>query len=466
MRITGLGPCLALPLWLIACGTSEQVTEPEPIDAVVISRDSITLGKTGQAVLKVEVLDASGQQIHGTQVTWTSSMPDVASVEPHGIVTGLSRGATSVIAEANGKADTAQVVVETGWSAIAASIGLKHTCGVTVDGLAYCWGANDRGQLGDNTTADRHSPTRIGDEALRFTDIVAGSLYSCALTDTRAIHCWGANHLGQIGNNTTDDQLTPTLVSSGVEYLDLSAGSEHTCARTSTALHCWGSNQTQQLGLLSVGTDDHAVAPIAVLESFAFSSVKAGVFHTCGLQAGVAYCWGANDFAQLGTGEESFSQHDPVTVAAPTPLESLGPALQHTCGIDGEATIYCWGLLFDSAAPVAPQLFADGDFDVVTSGWRHVCAISSSRVTTECWGVNAVGQVGDGTTSNRAIPTGVASVVAFIQVTTGHFHTCGIGLNRLAYCWGSNERGQLGNGTTADMQLLPEEVADPAKTAP
>ena len=99
------------------------------------------------------------------------------------------------------------------------SAGLEHTCGVTIEEEAFCWGEGANGRLGNGSTINRGNPTLVtSDDGLRFTSISAGSEHTCAVTDDQELYCWGSGANFRLGsdsalNVTQDDRLTPGLVS-------------------------------------------------------------------------------------------------------------------------------------------------------------------------------------------------------------------------------------------------------------
>jgi alpha-tubulin suppressor-like RCC1 family protein len=285
-----------------------------------------------------------------------------------------------------------------------------HICGLTAGGAAYCWGTNSGGQLGDSTTTRRTVPTPVlGD--LQFASISAGYNHTCGVTTSGTAYCWGGGssdpNKGQLGDGTTNQRLVPTPVAGGVSFATVSAGIFQTCALTPTgAAYCWGN------GVL-------VPTPVAGGLTFASMSASSG---TCGVTtSGAAYCWGGNTHGQLGDGTTT-------------------PRLLPT--------------------PVAGGL----TFVAVNAGEVHTCGVTTSG-DAYCWGSNVYGALGDGTTTPRQVPTLVAGGHAFAAVSAGNgwpigTHTCGITRSGLAYCWGVSSLGQLGDGTTT-QRLVPTPVAFP-----
>jgi alpha-tubulin suppressor-like RCC1 family protein len=144
---------------------------------------------------------------------------------------------------------------------------------------------------------------------LRFAEISAGFVHTCALTEAGAAYCWGHNFYGQLGNGTTTDPTVPTsiptAVSGGLSFsaLATSQGDYHTSALTgSGAAFCWGDGP--------LGTSTGPVVPIAAVSGgLSLSAIAAGDVHSCGIAgAGVVYCWGDNYIGQLGNGTTTNSR--------------------------------------------------------------------------------------------------------------------------------------------------------------
>lgn len=190
-----------------------------------------------------------------------------------------------------------------------------QTCAVKTNGSVVCWGSNRYGQLGDGTTTNRSTPVPVTALAGGVDAVSAGDEHVCVLLDGGEVRCWGANLHGQLGNGSTDGQVTPSPVSGlGSGVRSLSSGGLHTCAITNAkGVLCWGNNEYGQLGDGTTETRSIAV-PVAGLPSDV-SLVKAGAKSSCALTgAGVARCWGDNESGQLGDGTAKGSS-TPVDVA-------------------------------------------------------------------------------------------------------------------------------------------------------
>jgi alpha-tubulin suppressor-like RCC1 family protein len=180
----------------------------------------------------------------------------------------------------------------------ALATGWNHTCALTSSGSVFCWGLNRHGQVGDGSRLDRLSPRQVMTGA---SALAAGDAHTCAVVG-RGVRCWGDNGSGQIGDGTNEPRAEPTSVVDlpGVP-MALVAGAAHTCVLLGDgAVHCWGQNRHGQLGNGSTGDSPR---PTPVVGGIVFERISAGGAVTCGVTArGVEYCWGLNQSGQLGDG--------------------------------------------------------------------------------------------------------------------------------------------------------------------
>ena len=226
----------------------------------------------------------------------------------------------------------------------AITAGTRHTCALLGTGAVTCWGDNNVGQLGNGNTTNQLTPTPVNGLSSDVTAITAGTEHTCALLATGALTCWGNNASGQLGDNSTTDQLTPTPVNGlSSDVTAISAGHHHTCALLATgAVHCWGYNAYGQLGNNSTA---NRLTPTAVTGlSGGVTAITAETFHTCALLAtGAVECWGYNGYGQLGDNTTA----NRLTPTAVTGLSSGVTAITagrwHTCALLATGALKCWG---------------------------------------------------------------------------------------------------------------------------
>jgi alpha-tubulin suppressor-like RCC1 family protein len=361
------------------------------------------------------------------------------------------------------------------------SAGGYHTCAVTQEDLAYCWGDNVSGQLGDGTYDNRSRPTSVSptqsSERLQFLQVSSGIQHTCGVTLDNQAYCWGQNGFGQLGIGSASfypGPSWPTPVAGGLRFREVAAGGIYSCGVTvDDRAYCWGSNFDGQLG---DGTTDRHLEPVAVAGGRQFRHVVVSEDHTCGLNPyGRAFCWGANDRGQLGDGSTT-PRLTPARVAGGLEFKQLtagghdveaGSA--YTCGVTRENLAYCWGSnlrgqLGDGTTTrrLRPVQVAGGrQFRRVTAAGSHTCALNSYD-RGFCWGANDSGQLGDGTTTDRRTPTRVAGGLLLDRLSAGSIHTCGLTTGNRAYCWGHNNVGMLGDGTNSLPRPRPVAVVGPA----
>ncbi|MEP7156440.1 MAG: RCC1 repeat-containing protein [Betaproteobacteria bacterium] len=173
----------------------------------------------------------------------------------------------------------------------------------TVNGGAQCWGWNNSGQLGNNSTLQSTTPVTALPAGSGVAMVKLGDSHVCALVNA-GVQCWGANYNGQLGNGTTSKSLVPVqaIAANSVATM-ISTGSSYSCAVVSGGLRCWGDNSLGQLGNNSVTNSSVPVQSINAMANV--TSVTSGHTHTCALiNAGLA-CWGGNDVLQLGDANSS-----------------------------------------------------------------------------------------------------------------------------------------------------------------
>jgi len=368
--------------------------------------------------------------------------------------------------------------------------GDRHACALAANGVGWCWGGNDFGQVGDGTELRR--PTPVAVQGGPFVGLVGGASHTCALDDVGLAHCWGRNDLGEVGDGSIQERSVPTAVDGGITFESLAAGGAglHTCGLDgSGAAYCWGYNGFGQLGDGTTGDDGLCsgflgtpvgcrTRPVRVSGGLGvFSSLATGRHHTCGLSAtGLAYCWGKASDGQVGdatTGSSSACPDGtggcrltPTAVSGGLAFDEIASGNLHTCALDTVGKAHCWGdnssgqlgngTTMSSTVPVS--VGGGALFERIWAAAGHTCALDAGG-TAYCWGDNLFGQIGDGSAFNtRLTPTAVVGGLSFSRLTLGPSHTCGLTVSGEAYCWGTNFDSQLGDGSAA-QRLMPTRVA-------
>lgn len=339
-------------------------------------------------------------------------------------------------------------------------LGENHTCAKTSANSMSCWGYNSDGQLGDGTLTDSLVPISVSGMSTGVDGIAAGSFFSCALLSDGSIKCWGINSSGQIGNNFNSAFLAFPVDTMGLStnYSRLDAGSNYTCALgIDGAMKCWGNNTSGQIGDGTVTPKSTPTSVVGIGESVSRISAS-GTGHTCVVTvSGAAKCWGNNFNGQLGDGLTS-SRSSPATVTGlSSGISDITGGTSHTCALTTSGGMKCWGSNSNGRLGDGTLVQKTNAVDVtgLTTGvaaieaWgSHTCALTTSGGV-KCWGSNSNGQVGDGTTTQRPNAVDVIGLTSdIVDIAGGFSHTCALTTSGGVKCWGLNSSGQLGDGTT------------------
>lgn len=339
----------------------------------------------------------------------------------------------------------------------AISAGGAHTCALKTDGTVWCWGFALFGQMGNGTTGDglkQLVPVKVqqgGGDLAGITSISAGAIHTCARRDDSTAWCWGHDDRGQLGDGTTGAgpnrvRLTAVQVRKGTGFLmnvtRVSAGDQHSCARRSDGTAwCWGDDSSGEIGDGTFGDAAHGarLKAVQVRKGGGFlTDVKAvsagGGFSCAWTKDRTAWCWGGAGLGQVGdgtTGNAGGNRKKAVQVRRGsgflTNVTAIDPGSRHSCARRSDATMWCWGR------------DEEGELGDGTTGNADHVRLKAVRV------VHGSGHL-----------TNVAAISA------GTHFSCAVRSDGNAWCWGRNELGQLGIGTAdTNLHTEPERVVFP-----
>jgi alpha-tubulin suppressor-like RCC1 family protein len=353
--------------------------------------------------------------------------------------------------------------------------GLEHSCGITAAGSAYCWGSNRNGQLGAGTEAEMSSTPIAVSGGLRFSRISAGALHTCALTDQARAYCWGNGASGALGTGllqemcgTAECSRVPRQVIGGHSFGFIAAGASHTCALTAGfQAYCWGSNGSGELG--TGGFFSGSSLPELVETSVQFRAVSAGNKFTCAVSlSNEAWCWGSGVSGALGyepetqcpNATDAYCSTHPAAIATSVLFQAITAGDAHMCALTIDSQAVCWGSngggqlglpgVARAALPTLVPIQEGQSVRQIASGNQHSCAVVSGD-DVYCWGQNAVGEVGAGIDDLKVdSPQPVSGPNSYRAVSVGGStlfgHSCALTTSGSAYCWGSRLLGQIGDG--------------------
>lgn len=378
---------------------------------------------------------------------------------------------------------------------LAATLGIAPTANSAIpsDPLdIYSWGSSFYGQVGNGMVGFATTPVDVSQSGALagrpVATVSAGWAHTCALDTKGRAYCWGDNYYGQLGTGSFVGSNAPTLVDTsgvldGKVLTDISAGLDFTCAVDDEGhAYCWGDGVKGQLGNDTSGNSPVPVPVDAtgVLSGRTLTAIASGSTATCTIDAGGrAYCWGEGTSGQLGNGE---SRNSPTPVAVDTTGALGGIALSHVaaggsgamCALGNKAA-FCWGAnglgqlgngtQTNAAVPVAVDVTGLDPLVDISMGSYHSCVLEESGHA-YCWGANSYGQLGRGNNTSSLVPVAVdmSAPSAFTAIGAGTDHTCAISSAQRTYCWGNGAQGRLGDDSTIPA-LTPSQVSAPLKLA-
>jgi alpha-tubulin suppressor-like RCC1 family protein len=352
------------------------------------------------------------------------------------------------------------VRVQQNYVQIASSI--DSSAALLANGTLLTWGYNACGQLGNGGTSNNYTPTAVGPSPNLYSSVAVGDCFMLALDIAGDVLAWGDNSAGELGtgnqNSALSPAIVPTLPSPPMQFIQVAAGDRTAYAlRADGTIWAWGDNSTGALGINSTASFVATATQVMGLTNVV--SISAGVSHALALRSdGTVYSWGDNSHGELGF--SGSSQPAPVEVTSlPLPAKAINAGYYTSAVILGDGTVRDWGLNqwgglgngtsgVDSTSPVQPSL---GNVTAVglSSGVGDIAA-GLSDGTVRTWGYNAFGELGNGSTTNSAVPVnpGVGGVAV---LSTGALAESTFALAPAGgvATWGFNQNGNLGNGSTA-----------------
>ena len=323
-------------------------------------------------------------------------------------------------------------------SAVAIGASGGHTCAIRGDNSLVCWGNGGAGQLGSGNISNQNTPTAVNLGASKTAQAIGlGGQHSCAILNDNTLVCWGRAHGGRLGDGqSSTDRHSPVSINLGSNKLAkaIGIGGDHSCAilddtndnNNDDTLVCWGHVSSGQVG--DGQNTTNRSSPVSVNPGDTVKAVAGGDSHTCAiLDDNTLKCWGWNNIGQVGNGNTT-DQNSPqsVNLGNSRTATAVSGGKWHTCAIRDDGSVVCWGhagngQLGIGSASTDTCTYSSVDFDckktptvaslgagrtatAITTGDNHTCAILDDN-SLKCWGRNGDGQLGDGTTVNKNVPT-------------------------------------------------------------
>jgi alpha-tubulin suppressor-like RCC1 family protein len=332
----------------------------------------------------------------------------------------------------------------------AVAAGWDHSLALKSDGTVWAWGSNSAGALGDTTTTNRPFPVRVQGGLTTVDAIAAGNGFSLALKHDGTVWAWGANWKGQLGDGTLIDKHTPVPVSGLTGAKAIAAGANFSLALMADGtVKSWGGNGEGQLG--NPAATDPSPTPVSVSILTGIKTIAAAWTHSVALMSdGNVYTWGSNWKGEQGDGT-IVSRSTPHLVPSLPPAMAIGIGAQSVLVLTQDDKVYWWGSGYYQPSsifttPVQVQGMTPSLGASVSAGAGHSAAVSTdNKIWT--WGDNYVGQLGYATTVDIATATQVPSLPTLnAAVAAGALHTLALRSDNTVRVWGYGPDGQLGDG--------------------
>ena len=357
------------------------------------------------------------------------------------------------------------------------SAGSAHSAIVkTTDHTAWVFGLNEDGRLGDGSTTQRRLPVAV----TSLTDVTAvagGGAHTLFLKSDGTVWAAGLNTNGQLGDNSTTSRTSPVQVKTGAstfltDVTAIAAGTGFSLAvRSDGTAWSWGLNGNGELGNNSTTQRTIAVQVKTGATTFltGVSKVAAGDLHALALKDdGTVWAWGNNGSGRLGNGTTTPSLVAvPVSFAGGTVITAVSAGGSHSLARKSDGTVWAWGNKGNgrlgegssSGAQLAPvHINSLSNITALSAGMAHSVAVASDGVVFT-WGDNAVGQLGDGTTTESVLPAMVSGIADAVSAVAAADHTLAVTSGGIVWVWGANASGQLGDGTT-ENRLTPVSISE------
>ena len=326
-------------------------------------------------------------------------------------------------------------------------------------GIAWAWGGNSCGRLGDGTATNRLSPVSVIGGFNDWCQVSTGGSHTVGLRDNGTAWTWGDNTFSQLGSGTGTTSSPVSIVGGFVDWCQVSAGCTHTVAlRSNGTLWAWGNGFCGQLGNNGAGNQ---TSPVSVVGGFVdWCQAEAGYRHSLGVRSnGSLWAWGCNGAGRLGNGLGA-DVSSPVLVAGGfCDWCQASAGNYHSLGVRTDGTAWAWGcnsggLLGDDTTvnKSSPVSVVGGfcDWCQVSAGKDHSLAIRTNG-SAWAWGAGQSGRLGDGTTVSKSSPVSViGGFTDWCQVSAGELHSLGVRTNGTAWAWADNVGGRLGDGTATN----------------
>ncbi len=335
-------------------------------------------------------------------------------------------------------------------------VGGYHTLALDKDNNLWAWGSNKNGQLGDGTTTNKTSPTKI-ETGITFVQLSAGHTHSAGIDNEGKLWTWGYNSWGSLGDGTTTQKAKPTKIMKDKTFKKVIASDYSTLAiDINDEIWYWGRYYGSNSSM--------AYIPQKLDFKIEYSLISGNSHYLFLDKQNKLWSWGSNYNGELGDGTTT-QRTNPAQIMSEKQFTQVSAGDRFSLAIDEEGKIWSWGSNYcgqlgdgtvtGKTTPV--QINMETQFIQISTGYQHSIAIDNEG-NLWTWGRNKEGQLGDGTTNNRAVPQKIMNGTKFKRVYAREYSSLALDVNGNLWSWGENVDSVLGDGTTADRRLTPVQI--------
>ena len=328
------------------------------------------------------------------------------------------------------------------------AVGGYHILALDNDNNLWAWGDNEFGQLGDGTTTNKTSPTKI-ETNITFVQLSAGAFHNAGIDTEGRLWVWGLNTFGQLGDRTTINKSKPQKIMGDKEFTKVMASGYLTLAIDTN-------NEIWHLGK-DFGNSSFANKEIRKLNfKIEYSEISGNSHYLFLDNRKKLWSFGSNSYGELGDGTTN-TKTSPVQIKSEVQFLQVSAGDRFSLAIDSDGNLWSWGKndecqLGDGTTTnkaIPEQIKTEKKFTQISAGKNHCLAIDNEG-NLWSWGRNNRGQLGDGTRTDKTSPIKIMDGIKFKKIYARYYSSLALDINGNLWSWGRNADGQLGDGTTID----------------
>ena len=328
------------------------------------------------------------------------------------------------------------------------AVGGYHILALDNDNNLWAWGDNEFGQLGDGTTTNKTSPTKI-ETNITFVQLSAGAFHNAGIDTEGRLWVWGLNTFGQLGDGTTINKSKPQKIMGDKEFTKVMASGYLTLAIDTN-------NEIWHLGK-DFGNSSFANKEIRKLNfKIEYSEISGNSHYLFLDNRKKLWSFGSNSYGELGDGTTN-TKTSPVQIKSEVQFLQVSAGDEFCLAIDSDGNLWSWGKndecqLGDGTTTnkaIPEQIKTEKKFTQISAGKNHCLAIDNEG-NLWSWGRNNRGQLGDGTRTDKTSPIKIMDGIKFKKIYARYYSSLALDINGNLWSWGRNADGQLGDGTTID----------------